>query len=469
MKKKNITTYYKYIVAPIALLIIALISWLLWPKSYEEMIPAQSKAVIRIDGKLIEQQATASNSDILKTLSKASEGIDFSKPIYGIVTPNEYVCVIAKVKNEDAIKDILSNFERKEVTIDDYDSRHWAWLQDGWLASWDGKSFLCAGPGVAQERDVLRQTISSMINTDDKFVNTTAFKRLKSTSSAIQIYAQLDAMPAPYNMLFRFSIPADCDPAAVQIFASTDLKVEKGQFSISSLNCDITSDNNDIVSAITQLEKQKGCIELATTSAKDSTLFRLATCTQGKPLLQLFKTDATLRGLLMGLNQTFDADQMLNSTDGLFSIEIGSFAKDWTPAFCIKAETLNKNLFADAPYWIESAKKQRNVTLTRNSANDFFLNSEKQQLHFGLNTNHKFLYFASPSMLQAVNEPIFVKRTTQKDGTLVYFHINTEALNKQPCMKEGQAAALIRKFLPLSSHSITYVAKIGRKATLTIE
>lgn len=467
MKPIKKSTYCKVAATVVAIALIVLVAWAFWPKSYDEMIPAEAKAVFCIDGKTFGNALAENDKKVLETWG--AKAFDLKEPIYGIVTPNEYLCLVAKVADKEQVKDVLSHFEGKNVSVDEYDGREWAWLADGWLASWDGRSFICVGPGVAQERDVLRQTITSMINTGNKFVDTPAYKQLMQQQKALKIYAQLDAMPAPYNLLFRFNIPADCDPAAVQVFATADLKLKNQSLSVDRLDCHITSENEDIVNAIDNYEKEKGCVAFDNQQSKSTTLFSLTTCLKGKDLLKLLKTDATLRGLLMGLNQTFDADRLLGSTDGLFSIEIGSFAKDWTPAFCIKAETHTPNLLADASYWLESAKKQKNVTLTRNTPNDFFLESEKQQLHFGLMDNGQKLYFASPSMQTAAKSAFSFHKIKGEEGSLVHFDVNIDLLNQQPCIKEGNTAALINKLFPSNAHRISFEALMGRKATLKFE
>lgn len=467
MKPIKKSTFYQ-LTAVFALVIIAAIcAWTFWPKSYDELIPAEAKAVCCIDSKTL--VSTLSDKDKNEIEMQGTEGFDLEAPIYGIVTPNEYLGVVAKVKDADKIADILSHFEGKRVSVDEYDGRKWTWLSDGWLASWDNRSFICIGPGVAQERDVLRQTITSMINTSDKFVDTPAYSQLMQQGKALKIYAQLAAIPAPYNLLFRFNIPADCDPTAVQVFAAADMKLKNRALSIDQLDCSITSENEDIVAAIDRYEKDKGCIKIDKENLNSSTLFSLATCMKGAALLKLLKTDATLRGLLMGLNQTFDADRLLGSTDGLFSIEIGSFAKDWTPTFCIKAETHTPNLLSDADYWLESARKQKNVKLSRSDKNNFYLESEKQQLHFGLIANGNELYFASPSMLNTAKEPFACNKTNDIEGCLVCFDVNLDLLNQQPCMKEGNAAAIINKLLPNNTHRISFKALTGRKASLKFE
>lgn len=467
MKSIKKSTYCKLTAALAFVVIAAVCTWALWPKDYDELIPAEAKAVFCIDSKMLSN--TLSDKDKKAFEEQGAAAFDLSQPIYGIVTPNEYLCIIARVKDVDKVKDALSHFECKRVVVDEYDGREWAWLSDGWLASWDGRSFICVGPGVTQERDVLRQTITSMINSGKKFVDTPAYTQLMQQQKPLKIYAQLDAIPAPYNLLFRLSIPADCDPTAVQVFAAADAKIKNKKLSITQLDCDITSENEDIVAAIDNYEKEKGCIVLNNQDLKPSTLFSLTTCIKGKNLLKILKTDATLRGLLMGLSQTFDADRLLGSTDGLFNIEIGSFAKDWTPTFCIKAETHTPNLLADADYWLESAQKQKNVKLIRNSKNDFFLESDKQQLHFGLMANERELYFAFPSMLTAAKGPFMFSKAGATARCLVHFDVNIDLLNQQPCMKEGSAATIINKLLPNQTHGISYEALTGRKAVLKFE
>ncbi len=462
INKKNLTIALAVVAA---LTIAFLTAWWLWPKSYEEMIPAQAKAVVRIQATELQKEVGNIPNPLEKALGIKPDGLDLTQPLYAFVTPNEYIGFVAKVHNEDAIDAQINKLvtQKKCQPTEEYDDLHWAWLNSGWLMAWNSRMVLALGPGVAQEKDMLRQTITSMVNTGDCFTKTKAYDQLKAQQGSIQLFAQLDAVPTPYNMLFRLSVPADCDPSAVQVFASAKINKDSTE-----INSNITSENEDIVSAIDAFEKEKGCIRIANPTLCDSTLFVMATSTQGKQLLQLLKTDATLRGLLMGLNQTIDADRMLSSTNGVFSMEISSFAKDWTPTFCLKAETTANNLFADADYWMESAKKQKNVVLKRTSAEAFFLSNDKQQLNFGKNATHKVLYFTSPSLVERAAQPLIAQKSSETQGTLVYFHVNLNKLFTQPCMSSGAMTDILKTILP-GSQAITYKAETGRKASLVIQ
>ena len=450
--------------------LVALIAWWLWPKNYADMIPAQAKAVVRIVPSELTNSPLKSVNPIEKAIGIKPDGIDLKSPVYAFVTPNEYIGFTAKVENKEAVINQVNKLVRakKCAPIEYIDGQAWIWINAGWLATCTDNTLLILGPGVAQERDVLRQTMTAMINTGDTFTSTDNFKKLKELTGGIQLFAQLDAMPTPYNLLFRMAIPADCDPAAVNVFATADMNLSKAKQCVTTITSTLTSENNDILAAIDQYEKEKGCISVPTNGKQQTPLFVLSTRTQGKPLLKLLKTDATLRGLLMGLNQTFDADQMLGSTNGLFSIEIDSLANDWTPIYCMKAETQAKGLFDNADYWMDCAKKQKNVTLRRISPNAFVLNSNKQQLHFGLNATNTTLYFASAAMVAKAQMPFDATKTNAAKGTLVYFQLNLKRFFEQPCVKSKEASSLIKMLIP-GSEKVCYQATTGRKATLTIE
>lgn len=449
-----------------------LLVWWLMPKNYADVIPSQAKAVVRIVPSELTKSSLKDINPLEQTLGIKADGIDLNSPLYAFITPNEYIGFTAKVKDQDAITAQIDKLvkQKKCSPIEEIDGQQWVWINAGWLATWTNNTLLVLGPGVAQERDVLRQTMTAMMHSDDSFTSTDKFNELKSLQGAMQLFAQLDALPTPYNLLFRLAIPPECDPSAVHLFATIKSENKGNTANYTTIESNVTSDNEDIEQAIKTFEKHKSCISFPeeTLQSASAPLFVLSTCTQGKPLLQLLKTDATLRGLLMGLNQTFDADKMLSSTNGLFSIEIDSLSKDFTPTYCMKAETTADHLFDNADYWIASAAKQKNVTLKRISPLSFMLKNEHQQLNFGYHTANAALYFASSSMLAKASQPFLAQKTNDKEGLLVYFHLNLAKLFQQPCFKNNSTSNLIQMLLP-GSKQITYKAYTGGKSILKIE
>ena len=456
-----------YILSSIAIIFVAAILWgciyLFAPKSYEDLIPAQAKMVVRL-------QPSESNAQDLKNIIDAvgisTEGVDASQPLYAFITPNEYIGFVAKVADENAIKKAFNGLvvQKKCQSIEISDGQNWVWINSGWLVTWTSRYLLAIGPGLASERDVLRQTAISLANSGDCFKDSPSFKRLRDEKGFMQIFALMDALPTPYNMIFRQNIPSSCDPSAVEIYASA----EKSKGGKTLINSHIESENQDILACIDQYEKSKKHLDVMNQTAVDSALFYMATSFQGKDLLDILKTDATLRGLLLGINQTIDADKIMGSTNGVFSIELGGFNKDWTPTFCVKGESPLYNLFADADYWMESAKKQHHVTLKRISSNDYFLSNEKEQVKFGQNVQQGIYYFATPSMESRISAPIFMQESNTKKDPIIYLSINLRHLFQQPSMQEGAISTILKTLLP-GSNRLTYKSFVGRKGQMIIE
>lgn len=449
--------------------LVTLIVWMALPNGYERLIPAQAKAVLRLEPSRLQGKAGDAGA-LVFALGLGTEGIDMSRAVFVFVAPNEYIGFVAAVSDEDALSAQIGKMakRKKSLSIEKDGGRSWAWLTNGWMLTWDSGSVLAMGPGVAGERDVLRQTMSRMIESGEAFSETDGYKRLVAQGGDAQLFARLDALPSPYNMLFRLGIPPACDPASVQVIASATLsKRENGSVS-AKIICELVSENEETVRSIDSFEKGRGCIEPPSKSVTDTTLFVMATRTQGRPLLELLRTDVTLRGLLMGLNQTIDADKMLGSVNGLLSVEISSLARDFTPAFCLKAETHTGGLMADADYWIESAVEQKKVRLNRTGENAYRLSGDGRTLCFGVDSTGSMLYFSSPDMAGAAARPWPVAKSNATRGLLAYFHLNMPMLYALPCMKSGGVSSLIKMLLP-ATHGITYEAETGRRSTIRIE
>lgn len=441
--------------------------WLLLPKSYEDMVPEQAKAVLRISPS--SEMLKASAAKLKEWTGLEPKGIDANQAAYLFITPNEYVALAAALNDADAFGQGVEDMQKRHLAtiLPESDGLHWAWMEKGWLMAWNKRALLVLGPGVAKERDQLRQTLVQMAEGNAPFTSTPAYEQLLKQPGEAQLYAQVDAVPAPYNALFRLNIPADAPLDAVQVFAS--LRMEKARTVVSF---SLTSDNEDIKQQLTQYEQQKGCISISPDAQQSMPLFFMATRTGGMDLVALLQSDATLRGLLMGLNQVVDATRMLGTSNGLLTLQITDFDADWQPTFSLQAENQTQGLLSDANYWMESARKQHGVTLKQLSSTAYQLTNEKQSVCIGLHGQGagQRVFFSSPSLMHAGESGIaFASKTATHDGTTAYFHIRMDQLRAQPCMKGDNAAATLVTTLLPASKSFTYEAKTGCKGTITIE
>lgn len=441
--------------------------WLLLPKSYEDMVPSQAKAVLRISPS---SEMLKSSADKLKDWTGLEpKGIDAGQAAYLFITPNEYVALAAALSDADAFGRGVEDMQKRHLAtvLPESDGLHWAWMEKGWLMAWNKRALLVLGPGVAKERDQLHQTLVQMAEGNAPFASTPAYGQLLKQPGEAQLYAQVDAVPAPYNALFRLNIPADAPLDAVQVFASLHTNKAKTSVAFS-----LTSENEDIKQQLAQYEQQKGCIRITPDAHQPMPLFFMATSTGGKDLVALLQSDATLRGLLMGLNQVVDATRMLGTSNGLLTLQITNFDADWQPTFSLQAENQTPGLLSDADYWMESARKQHGVTLKQLSSTAYQLTNKKQSVCVGLHGqgNGQRVFFSSPSLMHAGENGIpFATKAATHDGTTAYFHIRMDQLRLQPCMKGDNAAATLVSALLPASKSFTYEAKTGGKGTITIE
>ena len=449
------------------LVIIGLTSWWLWPQSYDAIIPAEAKAVVRVDASQM-KNPREKLSQFEQVLGIVPEGIDFSRPLYAFVTPNEYVGLTMALTDKNQFESSIAQLQRQgEATrLESSEGFEWAWVNKGLLLGWNRRMAVVLGPGVAQERDVLRHTIVSMWHHSDRFVETPAFKKLSALQGNFQLYAQLDAVPTPYNVLFRMAVPADCPKEAVKIFTSASHGEAEGKQSSLRLSYTLESDNQEVLASIDDFEKQKGFIQV--NSQATAPLFLLATRIEGKDLLDLFGSDATLRQLLIGLGSVVDSDRMLGTSSGLLTLRIGSLDKNWNPTFRLEVENARRDLFDDSDYWLESARKQSGVTLRRQSPTHFVLSNARQTVAFGQSeATSPRIYFSSPGMDESLPEEIVKK--ADEGGMLVYFELNMDLLRRQPCMKKGSAWCSVFDLMLPAAHRIIYRASQGRKGEMRFD
>lgn len=477
--------------ATIVILIAALLTWLFMPVGYDDYVPDQAKAVVRID--LTADRPTGSGNDqgkspdkskgnvdapesltaLLKSLTGSADlpaGADYSRPLYAFITPNEYVGITLALDDRDAFAAYAAGLASRGAALapEEIDGRHWQWLKSGWLMAWTRRGILILGPGLESERDVLRQTMNQLLDGSHPFTSTPAYDRLNASHSPLSLFATLDALPTPYNLLTRLGIPADTDPSAVALYATLapgDRKAGDGE---TVVNCQLQSDNADILASIKRYQRQTPGLPASALTPADSALLYLATSVKGNDLTALFATDATMRGLLLGLDQAFDARKMLSTSSGLVTLEVGSLAKDWTPAFALKADNARPDLFAGASDWMASARRKSDVTLTRQGPEAFTLASSERTLIFGRQPGGRVIYFASPSMRSAALSPHGDGPADPRpDAPIVSVSIDVRRLFAQPALKGNAAGNLLRLLLPARDR-LTYTARKGLTAEMRL-
>ncbi len=469
VKKKKKACVAGAVAALLAAVVAALV-FFLRPADYTACVPADAKAVAVVSPSALSAKGRdAALHGVFGGVTP--RGIDFTSDIILFVAPNEYAGVAAAVTDRAAVEATFAEMARAGLcgTPADDGGRGWVWLKAGWLVEWDGRRLLALGPGVPQERDALLRCAALLMDGEGKsFFGGENHKRLERQRGGVRLFASLDAVPAPYNLIFRLALPPECPLSAVRLFAGVETgKDGKG----SCATCELSCATRQWDEVFARYERGKGCLSPQEGDNGSPVLFRLATRTSGGDLLRQLRSDATLRGLLAGLNRTVDADKMLRGADGVAEFAVGSLAKDWTPAFCLRAENAAPTAFDGASYWMESAARQHDVRLERHGAEAFSLKSAKGTLHFGRNAG-RTLYFASDGMdgYAAGNggRMCFVQTPYRAGGLRAYLSLDLDCLRRQPCMAGGGMSALLRTLLP-DGHRATVRVLTDKRVEAVVE
>lgn len=395
-------------------------------KDYVDMIPAESKAVVKVNCQKLSQ-----NKDLIASLIEKigfrPQGLDLSQPIFLYVTPNEYIGLSAAVADADELTQTFTQLsEQHRCTLpEEADGLQWTWLNDKWQVAWNNRAFLLIGPGTVQERDFLTQTLRIQFEApkSEGLKSNPSYERLQQGNAPIRLFSQLDALPTPYNLLFRLGLPSSCSPTDIRIEA--DVLPEKNEWRI---NCVLDSEREDVKQALAERRMTKADLPNYFFSGQDAPLFFLASSTSGSELVKLLQTDATFRPLLRALNQGINANKILQSIEDNFSLHITALRKENQPLFRLEGRTQLNNLDQEMQSWIEKDGKQQGTLMK--TPDGYLLENKDITLRIGKNGNRLFFETIPEG---AALQPLGISSPPNKATTLrQFFILNIHQLLQQP-------------------------------------
>lgn len=457
--KKTSKHLFTHIVLPflaLAVIIVGIYLYLFAPKAYDDCIPDEAKAVIQIDAQKCKEEI----SSLAAYWGIRPNGINLKKPLYAFITPNEYIGLVAEVSNEQEIALNVQRLfkEHKCMAPQKAGGLMWAWLNEGWQLAWNSHTLMILGPGTIQEQDMLTQTISKLFDfhRSESFMHTEKYSMLEKQKGDLKLYSALDALPTPFNLIFRLDVPTNIDPASCNLYAGMKLGKE------TKLEGKITGDEEETNAELEDYEQHNPPIsKVFPNYISEYTLFTLVSRSKENHLFELLRQDDTFNQLLQGLNRTIDANNMLQNINGNVTLLITHLDKEKTPTFSLQAETSDKDLMVNAPSWFEKAKQQKDVSLTKRG-NEYILKSKEKELFFG--QKNKIIFFRDQDTGDADKGKNITKDAI---GCRQYFRLNLKKFIQQPCFSEATKVLFTTIF---KNHTtMTYKAKAGRKVTLEIK
>lgn len=390
------------------------------PKDYADLVPAESKLVAeiapadfyRLDG----------TDGLAASLAGVSlDGADGECPAYLFVSPNEYYGMAVALKDATAFSAALGRrAAKKEVRLlPASDGLHWAWSEKGWMIAWNEHALLVMGPAAWQESDDLRQTLRQIFKAkaSGSFRHSDRYEAFEALTPGSRLCASPDALPSPFGVLARLDIPYDTDPARVRLYATLQFGA-KGT-SVPTLTLQGTLRGTD-----PQAQEQLDTYDAAGRDLPadvmgqlpEGILFCMAATSQKANLLELLRSDATTKTLLLNLDKGIDR-ATLQAGDNCFALTVSALDKE-----------------QNATYGLDIVR------------------------------NDSTIYHAQSAAWSA---PAGQTTAAQAAGLRAYFRLDPQSLAAQPCFDEA-TASLIRT-LSGGSHAVELRATKGHNVNLTIQ
>lgn len=444
-------------------IVVGIYYWFFAPKSYEDLIPAESKAVVAVD-----IASSPQARELLVSLSQQwnidLQGIDPTGGVYLLVTPNEYIALVAEVKDAARLKTAINTLASKNevINVQQADGVTYAWIQAGWQLAVSEKALAIVGPGTVQQQPELQQTLRQMYRSprSQSFRHSDYYDSFSPLRGAVKLYARLNTLPAPFNMFFRMNLPSDVDPGRVALYAGVEADDAAKPI---LLKGNIKSLDEATNAALSNFERQSAFVSAdAAENVSDDVLCLLAAAPPAGHLLKLIRADANARSMLLGINQTIDANSLLGAVNGNISLVLTSLDKDFTPTFFFEGTTGSKDLMKNEPQWMAKAATQKDVSLV-SEGEGYCLTGKDGTLRFGQHGDN--LYFRSTAMPYTPT-PSTGTLANKVEGSKMFMYLNLRKLFEQPCIPSA-ASSLIKRLYGNAS-ALTYKQLEGGKVEIII-
>lgn len=434
--------------------------WLNRHNTYETIIPAEAKLVIKIDMKtcmnnpIIQQKF----QDLQQKALKNIQGIDWEKPIYIFVTPNEYICTVASVTDEkllaSSLQNLPTNWKPTKSNIDE--DATWNSLKNGWQIAYKKHAILLMGPGNQQEAGTIRQTMREILNEDydESFMSTPFYDELNQLKGDLNMISHINVLPIPYNTFMKLQLPENV--SAQQTYLCSEIKIYQNKLCIqNTLNSNDKEAEKILEQQVTpQLTHFKSFI-----NTNNGIILYMHT--YGEKLLHILREDPNFRAMLAGMNQVIDADLILRSIKGESLLQIQNFSESEVPTFTLQAQLADQNFMEKFPDWQKSAQEKKDMFI-RPTHEGYHISYKNQ--HFFFNAGNNQLLLSSNAQIQCPK----VKNSPHIMQSVTYMSINFDKLWRSSTNIQKNNSTNFIQSISEQLKSLEFKAKNCKKSTIDI-
>lgn len=325
-------------------------------------------------------------------------GIDFRKRIYLFSTPDQSLCLLAKVGDKDKLSEFLTQLEAEGGSTKPTNKNGLMWTKffGEMPSAFNDEALLIMMPTDGFYNP--NETITKLMGPDkkDSFTATAKAAKLNKAEGDITLFGSLDALPKNILGAYGQLLPKGVRHEDVDLTLS--LAFLKGRTTFKS---EISSENETLKALLKEAndntQKIKGLyIE---NSPKESVIWA-CTGVNGEWLLKQLKKNNDMNQQLFMMERAIDIEKMIASIDGDLMLTIPTVNPESADvSFMLVGQTKNQDFLQDVVYWTTSMREY-GLSMTPSGDNQYRLTADDMTFFWG--TRPKDLYFtSSPTLVQA--------------------------------------------------------------------
>lgn len=267
-------------------------------KNYEDAIPAECMAIVRIPSSVDNSRAKSMLSIFVGDERLADNGIDSSLPIYIFETPDGTISLCAKVSSSGEITDFLSSLQKEGKASEVKERRDVSYtlVNHNFLVAYNDDALLCTGPVLPAS---LQQQLSRFsryleMNADRGAGSGDMFSRLSDDGDVPSIIAKVSALPKQFVAPFLIGTPTGTSSSDILLHATAQCRD-----SVLILKGTTSSDNVLASQGIDRAMKMFRPIS-ADDSTNDNTIVVLYANVKGDDFISLLEANKDLSQTLSG-------------------------------------------------------------------------------------------------------------------------------------------------------------------------
>lgn len=301
---------------------------------YRNAIPKNVQALMSMDL----ASAGFNTSKLKSELEQA--GVDYSARAFLFETVDGNFGLCARMENEAKLKDWINKKTKENEceSLMEYDGIAFSFYKDSWVIGYKDDTMLMMGPVLPDMKKQIQMQIIRLMSQEEKHGcrKTKMFETLDSLEAPIGLIAKISAIPEKIAVPFTVGLSQNTNLSQVYVLA--EMQLADSVLHIMGHSLSFNKHTNE---KLRKADKVFRPISRQATTANRHSFFSFVTNVEGPLFLEMLQRNESMKGLLSGMNASFDVNSVIKAIDGDLVIAT-SMSKDNRIRMAMKAELKDK-------------------------------------------------------------------------------------------------------------------------------